>query len=187
MKQILISLFVGVFTQIAVANSADMQLVYNKQGGSFYAGALPKGFTSKELLNGSDGSTIVPEISADLKKTLNQLEEEEKLNWIDYVISSPWEFVECPNIDFDDESSAAECYKQFQGELDLIALNPEKSMGSAIIELEEAHAIYKGEQLVGYVFEFANNVDASIIQDGSGIVIYLDADMNVLYVDDWQS
>lgn len=181
------SLLVGIFAQIAVANSVDMQLVFNSQGGNFFAGSLPTGFTSKEV-SGSDGTAIVPSISADLKKTLNQLEEKEKLNWIDYVTSAPWEFVDCQISDLETESEEAiKCYKEFQAILDPIALDPEQYFGSPIIELEATHAIYKNEQLVGYVFEFSNHVDGSIIQDGSGIVIYLDADMNVLYVDDWQA
>jgi hypothetical protein len=188
MKPFLISLLVGIFVQTANANSAEMQIVMNAQSGSFFAGALPIGFTSKELLSGTGGDTIIPKISNDLMNTLTQLETKEKLNWIDYVTSSPWEFVDCPDSSLDDEDELAkECYQKFQTELDVIALNPEQFLGRALIELEHFHAIYKNKVLVGYVIEFSNHVDAAIIQDGSGIVIYLDADMNVLQIDEWQS
>ncbi|MBY0316500.1 MAG: hypothetical protein K2Q26_13335 [Bdellovibrionales bacterium] len=174
--------------QSVIASSSEMQTVINDQSGSFSVGALPKGFTSKELLVGSNGTETVPVLGDEFVKTFNDLQEKEKLNWIDYVTSAPWEFFECPESDSGNHFDfAKECYSKYKDELDVIALNPEKYMGIPILELDRLHAIYKGETLVGYVFEYLNHVEASIIQDGAGVVIYVDADMNVLRVVDWQS
>lgn len=188
MKHILLSLVFSFTSNLALAAFEPMEKVMAEQSGSFYVGALPAGYSAKDIFNTGNGTTVLPEVSESLKNAVDKIIVEEKINWANYVQASPWEFVSCPVSTTENETELAkECYEASKATLDQIAADPEGTIGLQIVDTEAFHEIYKDGVLVGYVLELSNNVDASIIEDGSGIVIYLDANMNVLLVDTWQS
>ena len=104
------------------------------------------------------------------KNFLGALEQENTKIWAEYVKTSD-EF---------DHVSAAERRR--------IAADPTGEIGVRYrVEIQEVYAIYENGTLVGYVYDCANHVDAAIIQDGSGIVLFLDKDLKVIGKSEWQA
>jgi hypothetical protein len=135
------------------------------------------GFSDKPL----EISTF-PLTEPEVQKMLAQLENKSRLMWENYV-EDQWALFaqgEYAEFEFSDETSR-----------DDFKANPHKYLGLSAKEslnpIEDIHAIYKDEKLIGYALELFNSIRGQIIQDGSGYVIYLNSDYKVIEITDWDS
>jgi len=127
---------------------------------SFYTGGLEQGYTAKEF-------KVLPKFSTNLKRYLLGLEVEKNQQWKEFIADNP-------------EYTEEEKIKALD--------NPKKELGiKYLVEIEEVYAIYKYGELIGFVITTDDHVQGATIQDGAGIDLYLDADMNVLYTEDWSA
>lgn len=141
-----------------------MVKVKNAMMGQYSSGALPKGFSDKLLAE-------VPKFPASFRAYLSNLESEKKAQWKAYVWETDEEFEHLSRKD-----RAA------------IANDPFSHVRSPyLVEIQDVYAIYKAGKKVGYVFDTADHVQATIYQDGAGIVIYTDVNFDVITTDEWAS
>jgi len=127
---------------------------------SFYTGRLEQGYTAKEL-------KVLPKFSTNLKRYLLGLESEKTQAWKEFIAENP-EYTEEEKIKVLD--------------------NPKKELGvKYLVQIDEVYAIYKYGELIGLVITTTDHVQGAIYQDGAGIDLYLDADMNVLHAEDWSA
>lgn len=165
MKNLLLSLVVltvGVTSQATSPKLHSLQIVKDAMYGRYHAGALPKGFTDREL-------KTRPRITGHLAGYLAKLEEQKQEQWKDYVLTNDEEFG-----DLSRAQRRAKANNPY-GELDV----------DYLVEVQEVHAIYENGKLVGYVFQTADHVQAAIYQDGAGIEIYVTPDQFVVTTDEW--
>jgi hypothetical protein len=139
-------------------------IVKDAQMGNYFSGALPEGF-SDELLKQK------PSLSRNFLSYLAKLEREKRVQWKQYVLEDDGEFG-----DLSEKERAAK------------AKDPHGELGTRyLVEIGDVYAIYQNGGHVGYVFETADHVQAAIYQDGAGIIIYTDTNLNVVTTDEWSS
>jgi len=171
-------------TLILFSNSAfssdiywDVKIISDKMYGSYFSQSLPKPYRDISLPENE-----YPVFSQELNDHLATLEKKSLEEWQNFV-EAQWLYSlegEYSEFDFKDERAK-----------DYIKSNPNSFLGlpdgSPLNTLENVSALFKDFELIGYVFELSNSVRSSIIEDGSGYVIYLDKDLKVILVTDWDA
>ena len=148
------------------AKKSPLLEVKKKMLGGYHSGGLPEGFTDKLLTKKTR-----PKFTRDFLKYLANLEKEKKKLWEVYVSENHDEFGQ-----------------KTPEEIKAIAEDPYGELGQRyLVEIGEVYAIYKDGELVGYAFDTADHVQATIYQDGAGINIYTDANLKVVATQDWSS
>jgi hypothetical protein len=62
-----------------------------------------------------------------------------------------------------------------------IARNPLRHLDvSALLEIDEVYAIYKGNQLIGYFAKISDHVQAAIYQDGAWYEVFFDSQFTLV-------
>lgn len=147
------------YSDFASSTNRDMEYVASKQMGSFYIRAMPKGYTAKQL------SPSAVKQNSNFRSLMRNLVASKKKIWRQFVLSSGG---------------------QEEGYTPDDATNPEKAIGvPSVFTLEGVYAIYKGTQFIGYVYDLSDHIQATIYQDGAGIVLYLNKDMELVKLDEW--
>ncbi len=164
-------------TNVSPTVIEDMKSIAEEMSGEYYSNALPREFSDKGL-----SEEDYPEFTPEFLATLQRFENISMTQWKNFV-EEQWLFsLEGGYSEFDFKS---ESYKNF------IQNNPHRflglSQGSRLNDLENIYAIFKNYQLIGYVVELTNSVRSSIIEDGSGYVLYLDPELKVILSTDWDS
>ncbi len=149
-------LFVLFVTSLsAFANNAEMRRLIEITDGNMYAGQVPEGYRSVKL------ETIAQRNG--LKGFFTKTTKEKLKTWKEHVhTSGEYEHV-----------SLAERHH--------IALNPLEAMEvTALLEIEEVYAIYKGNKLIGYFIQINDHVQSAIYQDGAWYDAFFDAELNLV-------
>ena len=117
---------------------------------------LPPTFSQKVSTRPRIGGT-------DFSKRLNELTRKKVQDWKKLVLESGE-------------------YDHLKGEkLERALRDPAGFLGVPhLLEIGEVSAVYQNEELVGYVIEVADHVQAAIYQDGAWITFYLEADLTVI-------
>lgn len=149
-------LFVLFVTSLsAFANNVEMRRLIEITDGNMYAGHVPDGYRSVKL------ETI--EVKDGLKAFFTKTTKEKMKSWKEFVHTSG---------EYNHVSAAERKH---------IAANPLEALEvSALLELEEVYAIYKGNKLIGYFIQINDHVQAAIYQDGAWYDVFFDAELNVV-------
>ncbi len=131
------------------------------------------GFLPHELASTysiSDVSEIQLSFSNDLKALLNKMEEDSLTQWKSFVTGSG----EFDHLETD--------------QVNHIMNNPREYMNVIYLnEIEIIQAVYKGNEIVGYIFDLTDYVRQSIIQDGAGKLIFTDKNLIPVAIGSWDS
>ncbi len=171
-------------TLILFSNSAyssnvdwDIKIISDKMYGSYFSQSLPKPYSDISLPENE-----YPVFSQELNDSLASLEKNSFDDWQNFV-EAQWQFSlegEYTEFDFKDERTK-----------DYIKTNPNPFLGlpdgSPLNTIENISALFKDFELIGYVVELSNSVRSSIIEDGSGYVIYLDKNLKIILITDWDA
>ena len=141
----------------AFAASSEMQLFVAATKGNVSVANMPRGYKAVEVSN------LVPK--GILKSFINTTLKKKQKDWQEYVYSSG-EY---------DHVSAADRKR--------IAANPLAELEVAsLIEIEQAYAIYKGKNLIGYFVELADYVQTAIYQDSAWYDVFVEPNFFIVKV-----
>lgn len=154
----LILTFILLTSEMAFSSPNSVQIM--KETAKLSDNYVSEGGTLK---NGVSFSLIkrTPKFSKSLVKKIQQLEKESISNYISVL-----------------KEGEADLDCTLKDALEDIRL----CLPEGAVQIGERYAAMLNGQVVGYALMLYDNADASIIQDGSWIVIYLDVDMNVVAV-----
>ncbi len=170
--------FVGLFGSAnASVLQDDIDSILAKSNRSYNRLALPVGY-SDQVMDVSRFPFDHPEVA----NLLVELDQQSLKQWHEYV-DGQWELHqqgEYTEFDFTDEASVEE-----------IKDNPYLYLGLDSAEplnpVENVYILSKNGEVVGYVIELFNTMRAQTIEDGSGIVLYLDLDFKLVVMTEWDS
>ncbi|MES2525953.1 MAG: hypothetical protein V4598_02655 [Bdellovibrionota bacterium] len=150
---LLLALFV---TSLPVfANHGEMRNLIELNNGTMYGGHVPAGYRSVKL------ESIA--IKDGLKAFFTETTKEKMKSWKEFVHTS------------------GEYSHVSVAERRVIAANPLASLEvTALLEIEEVYAIYKGNKLIGYFIQINDHVQAAIYQDGAWYDVFFDAELNLV-------
>ena len=136
------------------AFATDMTDLVRLTNGNIYAGRVPEGYRSRKIDNFVARGGL-----ANFIRTATQ---EKERAWKNYVLTSG---------EYDHVSRA---------ERRRIAMNPLRELeATALLEISEVYAIYKGNKLIGYFLEILDHVQAAIYQDGAWYDVFIEANQDV--------
>jgi hypothetical protein len=139
------------------AESSEMQLFVVATKGNMSATNMPRGYKAVEVSN------LVPK--GVLKSFINTTLKKKQKDWHQYVYSSG---------NYDHVSAA---------DRQRIAANPLAELEVAsLLAIEQAYAIYKGKNLIGYFVELADYVQSAIYQDSAWYDIFVEPNFYIVEV-----
>lgn len=147
------------YSDYTKSTNREMEYVASKQMGNFYVRAMPNGFTARQI------KPSQVQLNSNFRALMHNLVASKKAVWRQFVLSP---------------SGKEEGYTPAD------ALTPEKAIGvPSVLAIDGLYAIYKGDQFVGYVYDLSDYIQATIFQDGAGVVLYLNRDMELVKLDEW--
>lgn len=149
------------YSDLAKSTTRDMEYVASKQRGNFYPKAMPRNYTARPV------KPSAVKANSNFRGLMRSLVVSKKKIWRQFALSAAGQ----------DEGYTKED-----------AMYPEKALGvPSVFTIDGLYAIYKGGQFVGYVYDLADHIQATIYQDGAGIVLYLNKDMELVKMDEWSA
>lgn len=155
----------------------DIDLILAKNHGGYHSMGLPVGYSDKQM-----DINRFPFNHPEVEKVLQDIEDESLKQWQDYVDKRHIEYLQGEYTEFDFSNDESILHAKNNPRL-YLGLDPNEKLNP----IENVFVLYKKTEAVGYVIELFNAIRANLIEDGSGIVLYLDLDFKLVAKTEWDS
>lgn len=165
------------WTAFASAQSTDLAVIAQAMGGMYSSERLPQLYSDRSLMS---EEVLFLLSRKKFKAHWQDLEDEALREWGDYVQGEweLWQQGEYTEFDFTDEQSKVEIQNNPHPFIGL-------PVGAKLNGIEAIYALYKQGEWIGYAIEFINRARSEQIEDGSGVVLYLDVNLDLAATTDW--